>query len=276
MIKRITKKLLLKLGYSIKKIPAEGDFLVKLHELIGFPIDPNKYTFFKKGFNILRELKIKKNASFELRGSNFIITIDHLSFSLNTWEEILILKEIFIEGIYNFTLPKRFSLIDIGMNVGMTSLFFANQPNCEAVFSYEPFKGTFEMATKNLSLNPCASKIKPNNFGLGYPARKLLVDYNEEFKGSMGMNGMPEFIRNRLTSEKTEFQIEDVAFFITDHTENYNDHWVAKIDCEGAEYEIIDRLDAQDLLNKISVYIACIIWSISIHDRFEMSNNKFH
>ena len=36
-----------------------------------------------------------------------------------------------------------------------------------------------------------------------------------------------------------------------------------------------DYLDIHCLFNKISVYIACIIWSISIHDRFEMSNNKY-
>jgi hypothetical protein len=36
-----------------------------------------------------------------------------------------------------------------------------------------------------------------------------------------------------------------------------------------------DYLDIQCLFNKISVYIACIIWSISIHDRFEMSSNKY-
>jgi len=79
---------------------------------------------------------------------NILIKIDNAEFKINDEEELFILTEVFLEGTYNLISPtnKKIALIDIGMNVGVTSLFYASQEKVEKVFSFEPFTPTFNMA----------------------------------------------------------------------------------------------------------------------------------
>ena len=66
--------------------------------------------------------------------------------------------EVFVRSEYNLNITKESILIDIGMNRAAASLLFATNENIEKIYAYEPFKPTFEMAKKNLNLNPEFSK----------------------------------------------------------------------------------------------------------------------
>src|SRR6185312_6672086 len=83
-------------------------------------------------------------------------------------------------GSYNLIVPteKKIALIDIGMNVGITSLFYASKPNVEKVFSFEPFVPTFNMT----------------------------VTYSTQDKGRMGINGFPKD-SDRIAEDLNEQQI---------------------------------------------------------------------
>ena len=76
------------------------------------------------------------------------------------------------------------------MNVGVTSLFFANKPLCERVIAFEPFQPTLSLAKNNLERNVNSAKIQVNEFGLGYPARTVKVNYSEETKGCIGAKNL--------------------------------------------------------------------------------------
>jgi FkbM family methyltransferase len=245
------KKIFSAFGFQINRLP-ENSTLSKneIFDIIDTIVDDKHYEFLRRGKSFLRNLK-DVNATFEFSNDKLIITIEELKFYINSWEELLILNEVFVEGIYNYKSEEEFILFDIGMNVGITSLYFSKNKKCLSIFAYEPFSKTLEFAKLNFSLNDTSSKIKVFNYGLGFPTRTIKVNYNEEFKGSVGINGVAEYIN--VDQEKVlELEIRDVADNILKNVLNNNKKIILKIDCEGAEYEIINRLKEQNILSQIS------------------------
>lgn len=259
-MKNIIKKLLNGLGFQISRLPQNNSLAQdELFEVLGFSALEKQRDFLMRGKNFLINLKAN-NATFESINNKLIIQIDGLKFSINSWEELLILNEVFVEGIYNYKSDDEFILFDIGMNVGITSLYFSKNEKCSSIFAFEPFSKTREFAKENLSLNHTSSKIKVFDFGLGFPERKIKVNYNEEFKGSVGINGVAEYI-NVEDKDVFELEIRDVAENILQNSIDNNKNIILKIDCEGAEYEIINRLKAQNVLSKISCLM--IEWHVN-------------
>lgn len=250
-MKNIIKKLLNVLGFQISRLPQNNSLVQdELFEILGFSAFEKQRDFLMRGKNFLINLKANY-ASFESINNKLMIQIDGLKFSINSWEELLILNEVFVEGIYNYKSEDEFILFDIGMNVGITSLYFSKNEKCSAIFAFEPFSKTREFAKENFSLNHTSSKIKVFDFGLGYPERTIKVNYNEEFKGSVGINGVAEYI-NVEDKDVFELEIRDVAESILKNSIGNNKNIILKIDCEGAEYEIINRLKVENVLSKIS------------------------
>lgn len=199
-------------------------------------------------------------AKFFIDGDNgLFVTIDQLTFRVNDEEELFILCEIFLEGSYNLLSPTKrpIALIDIGMNVGITSLFYAAQTQVARVFSYEPFGPTYKMARANVELNPfCATKITMNNFGLAKEESKMVVNFSLKQKGRMGLNGLPQksdvitdnFSQESIALKPVHAEFSGIKQQVVDH------FVVCKMDCEGAEYEIIDSLSNTALLSLPDVY----------------------
>ena len=81
--------------------------------------------------------------------------------------------------LYTLTISysaKNSIVIDIGMNVGIASLFFATLPHVEKVYAFEPFKAPYLRAMDNFKLNPALSaKIQAYNFGLSNKFEELDV-----------------------------------------------------------------------------------------------------
>jgi FkbM family methyltransferase len=224
-------------------------------ELLGNNISIAEYEFLFRGRDMLKQLGNRYGAKLTIsKDSEVTITLHGLQFYINTWEEILILHEIFIEGMYNYETSNDYLLIDIGMNVGMTSTFHANKPNCKKVFSFEPFNATMELAKKNFGLNKCSEKVTPFNVGLGFPERVLTINYSSEYKGSVGINGIATYVQEgNKEADTATLEIKDVHELLEPIVqENASLHKVMKIDAEGVEYEILERLSATGLLKQIN------------------------
>ena len=68
--------------------------------------------------------------------------------------EKIITKEVFYKERYNWGgRNDRYVVFDIGMNVGIASLFFAQRNDVECVYGFEPFPVTYQRALENISLN---------------------------------------------------------------------------------------------------------------------------
>jgi len=170
-------------------------------------------------------------------------------------EALGITKEVFLQKDYAVNFVNDAALIDIGLNRGIASLFFATYPNIKKIYSFEPFKPTFELAKKNLELNPQLSeKINAFNFGLGKAETTLELPYMDKATG--GMSTTHDVCRGEKDIRKETVVIKDAAKEITPIlAENKDRHIIVKCDCEGAEFEIFERLNEEKLIRNIDVIL---------------------
>jgi len=166
---------------------------------------------------------------------------------------LYLVKEVFVKSEYNLNLRRESILIDIGMNRAAVSLLFAANENIKRIYAYEPFKPTFELAKRNLELNPQLSKkINPFNFGLGKAETTLELPYMAHVTG--GMSTTHNVCKGGKNIKKETVIIKDAAKEITPILEeNKNKHIIVKCDCEGAEFEIFERLNEENIISRIDV-----------------------
>ncbi len=147
--------------------------------------------------------------------------------------DIDMLYEIFWQRVYNNTLISwnNFStIVDLGANIGMTSLFFGLQSPGAVIYALEPDPENFELLITNLSreitgsrLIPVAAAISSDN-GVEYLHKKQ-KSYNSSVSGidisdtEVRAVNMPTFMR--------EMFIDEIDLL--------------KIDIEGKEAELFSR-----------------------------------
>jgi len=160
---------------------------------------------------------------------------------------LYLVKEVFVKSEYNLNIAKESVLIDIGMNRAAASLLFAANKNIKKIYSYEPFSPTFDKAKKNLNLNPKLSeKVIPHNYGLGKADTVLKLPYLANATG--GMSTTCDVLKNAKSVNKETVVIKDSAKEIGPIiADNKNKHIIIKCDCEGAEFEIFERLNEEGL-----------------------------
>jgi len=168
---------------------------------------------------------------------------------------LYLVKVVFLRSEYNLNIKRESILFDIGMNRGAASLLFASNRNIKKIYAYEPFKPTFESAKRNLELNPQLSeKIKAFNFGLGKTEETLELPYMVEATG--GMSTTHDVCKNQKDTKKETVVIKDAAReFASVLEENKDKYIIVKCDCEGAEFEIFERLKEENLISRLDVVI---------------------
>jgi len=221
--------------------------------------------FLLRGSEQVARLLREAGAKFSPLPDGVLLDVEGVKLKLQTWEELFIATEVFCDGIYNLKTGGEFALIDVGMNVGATSLFFARQPACNAIYSFELFPKTAAKARTNLALNPeIAQKIQVTNKGVAAHASSAELNYNEEHKGSVGRHGLPDYA---IADPAVRYEKVKVDFIACDEvvaaarSKHPGLTLVCKLDCEGAEYEILETLDKSGLLREV----AC--WMIEWHEK---------
>ena len=141
----------------------------------------------------------------------------------------------------------QYHVIDIGMNVGISSLYFSNLEQVDRVYAFEPFLPTYSLAVLNFELNKhLALNIKPNNYGLGFKKESLTVKYNSENKG---INS--SLIDNpRIQSGTKEKILIKPAYNIILEIikQNPQKEFIIKIDTEGYEPQVL--IGAKELITR--------------------------
>ncbi len=211
---------------------------------LGISLSKNKQDFLlgSKVFNKANALKSLADCKFYIdEQQELIIEIDGVKLIIETGQDLDIAHEIFLLGVYNFLYDKP----------------CANRANVKAVYSYEPFKATYDQALRNFALNPnLAEKIKAFDYGVGDRDEIIQVEYDYTVKGSVGISGIdnqlkPFASKQTATADLILKPFTDVFKGITS---DYPDiDIVAKIDCEGSEYEILDSLAATGQLGQMKI-----------------------
>ena len=121
-------------------------------------------------------------------------------------------------------------IIDIGANIGDTTIYFAQFDRAKKVIGYEPMPYLYAKAKKNISLVPFKSKISIKNMAISSPGSKF-IRYNagshvsswkdtNQAHGNEGTVVKSDSLNNQINGLKNVF---------------------IKCDCEGGEYTIFTK-----------------------------------
>jgi FkbM family methyltransferase len=234
------------------KINRDYIFLKNLNIKIAHDYSNPLITGYYDALRIVQQL----NGSFYYNDNRLRVRINDINLNINNGEELFIINEIFTEGSYNVLNTNDHSIfIDIGMHVGTASLFFASKDNIGKCYSFELFPQTYEAAINNINLNVFGHKVIAHDYGLGKEEKTLTLPYSRKMKCMMGINGLPkddipeDYIAQDVIVKDVGLVLRNIA------DENSNKFIICKIDCEGAEYEIIERLQASDTLSVVDIYM---------------------
>ena len=182
-------------------------------------------------------------------------TKEQIKFDISDYAKVCAhIGEILVNETYNLSCKDDTVIIDIGMNRAIASLFFAAKENVKKIYAFEPFEPTLALAKKNLDLNPKLNKkIQTFAFGLGKEDTTLEIPYSVNASDCMSTTHTLSVKQNVRTEKVT---VKDAAQMLAPIFEqNKNNRIIIKCDCEGAEFEIFERLDEGDLVGKIDVVL---------------------
>ncbi len=139
-------------------------------------------------------------------------------------------------------------VVDIGANVGLFSIFAALSEKDVLVYAYEPMEEAFKIFKANVQINNLESKVFLFKKGVGQARRRAMLYKSEGKFGSASI-----FKENLVVfdhrSKKEIFIPEDkikseiVEIIDANSIWKNNGHFnFVKMDCEGAEYEILESL----------------------------------
>jgi FkbM family methyltransferase len=150
-----------------------------------------------------------------------------------------------------FQIGPEDTVVDIGGYVGSFALPAATYAKRGIIYSFEPSPENFNQFEKNLSLNRL-DNVKVFNLGVASSDRKITLFLDN-------MNPASNSIYLRSDQDKGEKCVEKDALSLPTLFARHNIRQCdfLKVDCEGAEYEILMSLD-RTMLDRIGK-IACEI-----------------
>lgn len=220
------------------------------------------YTRFEEGF-ISSQNKLIINNKYKIA---YLYTTYEIE--INTIDELNNIREIYAETTYNYNIGSKKNediVIDIGMNIGGATIYFATKDNVQCVYGFEPFEETFFQAEKNCARNSILyNKIKLFNLGIGIEDLDVEIPYNS--KMTCGMSTIEEVntfaikeydkmgLIDATKTQKKIVKVRDCKNIIEEIIENNKGkNYILKLDCEGAEYDIIEKLSECCVLNKFKI-----------------------
>ncbi len=134
------------------------------------------------------------------------------------------------------------TIIDIGAHKGFFTVFAAKYAPKARIYSYEPIYRSYRILNKNIKLNKLGSRIQTYN--LGVAGRSGLREIN--LSASSTDNTFFSQINSELTG-KTTIKCTSLKNIINENRIQNVD--LLKLDCEGAEFEILMKSGSSTLKN---------------------------
>jgi FkbM family methyltransferase len=214
--------------------------------------DENKNIAAHNGFSLRKGCILKKN---------------EFEFKVDSDRDFEIFNEIFLRNSYSFfgTLKGEFIVFDVGFNIGAAAIYFSLYNNVSKVYGFEPFPETLELGRQNLLLNPkIKEKVRIFEFGLSDKNKKKKILYDKERKPDISTfhENKKNFNKNVINPErlskckKISIKLKKASNVIFNILKKQSHKKVLlKIDCEGAEYEILPDLYQNKVLEKVDAVI---------------------
>lgn len=186
-------------------------------------------------------------------GDGFVSDINGIKILQRYHTDFDFVPEIFYYNTYYLDMGSDESVvIDIGMNIGISCLYFASKEEVTKVYGFEPFLDTYNQALYNFGLNDkkIADKIEAYNYGL--------TDRDED--KYISMNAKESGYRSILSQASDENSVHIVCKsagkVVNDIIEaSRGKKIILKIDTEGSEYAIFDSLVKEECFSKIDAVL---------------------
>ena len=163
--------------------------------------------------------------------------IKYIVASSNDWPTIF---EIWSGRIYTplgDEIKSGYTVVDIGAHVGVFSIFAASHSDSVRVVSYEPHPDNFQLLTENIKLNNLKN-IEPLQLAVSGASGKRKLFISRQDVGHSLVKPQKSYVEvDCVTLNEVLSQIGKCDFL--------------KMDCEGAEYDILFNTSAE-CLNKVS------------------------
>jgi len=202
------------------------------------------------------EKKFPESFSLSLNNNSLILSAAGINLDVRTWSDVDVMHEVLVRELYHFKFGRPTVVWDVGMNIGMAALYFATLPNVQAVYGYELFKPTWQHACDNLRLNSgLTTPVTMNYFGVGDKSAILELPYSEELKNVVGLNGpmvAHKDIKLQLETVEVKPATEILNLILSKHP---NLGIVLKMDCEGAEGDILESLANAGMIRNLDLII---------------------
>jgi len=176
--------------------------------------------------------------------NNSIRKVDNLiiKFRKDTTDEFII-SEIFTKKEYDvkeFDIIKNPIIVDVGAHIGCFTLKMAKIFKDGNVFSFEPMKSNFNLLLENIELNKL-SNVSIFNLGVARNEGKDKLNIDDNNTGGHSIIYTPSSNLEIIECITLENIFED---------NNISEIDLLKLDCEGAEYQILYNLP-DDYFKKI-------------------------
>ena len=176
----------------------------------------------------------KEYVIFETRsGLKIKIRVD--STDLMALTHVWMIKEYYED---NFQIDENDVVVDVGAHIGLFALYASQFCNNGKIFCFEPIKKNYNLLLDNISLNNIKN-IFPYNIAVTKKTSITKIFLNED------ESGHSMYIKNKNFVEINSKSLSDI--FVENNIKECD---FLKLDCEGAEYEIIESLSS-DFLAKI-------------------------
>ncbi len=187
-----------------------------------------------------------------IEADQLVVKYESLEFSVKSGMEFAIVGEIFSEGIYRVVLDQKPVIVDIGANIGIAATYFASQLGLR-VYAYELVPEVAERAREHVERNGLTELVTVHPAGLAAKAAEIDVVFDSNITGATSMylnTGASEkqtTVRCALRSVVEEFESVFAA--------HPGQPVVVKMDCEGAEYELLEQMERSGLLDRITGFL---------------------
>lgn len=173
---------------------------------------------------------------------------------VSTYQTLFVFDEVFGREIYGCWMPSDCIVVDVGMNVGMASLYFSSFPFVKRVYGFELMRNTYQLALENFQLNPgLKSKICAKPVGIGLHDNYYLNNGNAAGATDTSIDLLSPYLgKVEMVESKIEVQSAvDVLGKLLEQNKEYK--MILKLDCEGLEYELLQMLADSGVLKQIMV-----------------------
>jgi FkbM family methyltransferase len=197
-----------------------------------------------------RYFSVEHKMSFSKLNGQVYANIRGFIFAFPFPHGIVQLDQTFFSGCFDSFDVSDGTVVDIGAFIGDTAVYFAAK-GARRVIAYEPAPSLFEFAAQNIKSN----KVDH------------IVDLRNEAVDNAGGQTTLYFARKHQSCSSTcfapahaaTFKVKAVAF--SNIIEEFGDVDLLKLNCEGAEHDILRQAYSQGLMRRISHVI------VEIHGR---------